>query len=213
MGILSRFKWCSLGCLIGVIMLVCISVFIPGDVTNAVKQLANSNVAHELRALTEPAAVEEPPLIEVVVEAVGMSRIDMNPVVLLKEKAGERYLPIWIGLAEANAISVVIEGTSVERPLTSDLLRSVIDTLGASVDSIVINDLKNNTFYASLVLNAKWMQVEVDSRPSDAIGIAVRARAPIYVKEEVLDKAGIQLDQEMDNIIVNLEGSKADIRL
>ncbi len=92
----------------------------------------------------------------------------------------------------------------MERPLTPDLLSSVIDTLGASVDSIVINDLRDNTFYASLILNVDWMQVEVDSRPSDAIAIAVRVRAPIYVEEAVLDKAGIQFDHEIDQHIIML---------
>ena len=213
MGILSRVKWCSLGCLIGVLVLVGVSVFIPGEVTNAVRWVANNDVACKVRALTEQEAVVEPTLIEMVVETVGVSRIDNAPVVILKEKAGEGYLPIWIGLAEANAISVILEGVSVERPLTSDLLCSVIDRLGASVDSIVINDLRDNTFYASLILNVNWMQVEVDSRPSDAIAIAVRVRAPIYVEEAVLDKAGIQFDHEIDKHIIMLEKSRPGVSL
>ena len=94
----------------------------------------------------------------------------------------------------------------MERPLTSDLLRSVIDKLEAKVDSVVINDLRDNTFYARLILNANWMQVEVDSRPSDAIAIALRFRAPIYVEEAVLEKAGIQLDHEMGELIVMHQG-------
>jgi len=131
----------------------------------------------------------------------------------LKEKVGERYLPIWIGLAEANAISVILEGVSVERPLTSDLLCSVIDTVGAGVNSIIINDLRNQTFYASLILNVNWMQVEVDSRPSDAIAIAVRVRAPIYVEEAVLEKAGIQFDHEIDKHIIMLGKDRPDVSL
>jgi len=198
MGRLRRVKWYLLGCLIGALVLVGVSVFIPGQLTNAVRWVANSDFASKARALTEQEAAKEPTLIEMVVEAIGMSKVDYMPVVILKEKAGERYLPIWIGLAEANAISVVLEGASVERPLTPDLLCSVIDTLGARVDSIVINDLRNNTFYARLILNADWMQVEVDSRPSDAIAIAVRVGAPIYVEEAVLDEAGIEYDHEME---------------
>ena len=213
MGILSRLKWCLLGCLIGAFVLVGVSVFIPGELTNAVRWVANNNFASKVRALTEQEAVVEPTLIEMVVETVGMSKVDYAPVVILKEKAGERYLPIWVGLAEANAISVILEGVSVERPLTSDLLCSVIDRLGSSVDSIVINDLRNHTFYASLILNVNWMQVEVDSRPSDAIAIAVRVRAPIYVEEAVLDKAGIQFDHEIDQHIIMLEKGRPDVSL
>ena len=213
MGRLSRVKWCLLGCLIGALVLVGVSVFIPGEVTDAVKWVANNNVASRVRALTEREAVREPTLIEMVVETISMSKVDYAPVVVLKEKAGERYLPIWIGLAEANAISVILEGVSVERPLTSDLLCSVVDGLGASIDYIVINDLRDNTFYASLILNVDWMQVEVDSRPSDAIAIAVRVRAPIYVEEAVLDKAGIQFDREMDKIIVHVEKGKLGVNL
>ena len=204
MGRLSRVKWCLLGCLIGALVLVGVSVFIPGEVTDAVKWVANNNFASRVRALTEREAVREPTLVEMVVETISMSKVDYAPVVVLKEKAGERYLPIWIGLAEANAISVILEGVSVERPLTSDLLCSVVDGLGASIDYIVINDLRDNTFYASLILNVDWMQVEVDSRPSDAIAIAVRVRAPIYVEEAVLDKAGIQFDHEIDQHIIML---------
>lgn len=213
MGILSRLKWCLLGCLTGALVLVVISVFFPGELTNAVKLVANNNLAYKVRAFTEQEAVKEATLIEMVVETVGVSRIDYTPVVILKEKAGERYLPIWIGPAEANAISVILEGVSVERPLTPDLLRSVIDRLGASVDSIVINDIRDNTFYAGLILDVSWMQVEVDSRPSDAIAIAVRVRAPIYVEEAVLNEAGIQLDQETGNTIVYIEEDRPGVAL
>ena len=204
MSRLGRVKWCLLGCLIGVLVLVGVSVFIPGKLTNAVEWVGNNNFACKVRALTEEEAVKEPTLIEMFVETIGMSEIDYQPVVILKEKAGERYLPIWIGLAEANAISVILEGVSVERPLTSDLLCSVINRLGGSVNFIVINDIRNHTFYASLILDVNWTQMEVDSRPSDAIAIAVRVRAPIYVEEAVLDKAGIPLDHEIDKHIIML---------
>lgn len=204
MGILSRLKWCLLGCLIGALVFVGVSIFIPGGLTNAVRLVANNNFACEVRALTEREVVKEPALIEMVIETISMSEIDYTPIVILKEKAGERYLPVSIGFAEANAISVILEGASVERPLTPDLLCSVTDTLGASVNSIVINDLRNGIFYASLILKVNWTQVKVDSRPSDAIAIAVRVRAPIYVEKAVLDKAGIQLDHEIGEQIVSL---------
>ncbi len=213
MGKLSRAKWCLLGCLVGAFVLVGVSVFIPGKLADAIKVVANSGFAYQVRALTEQEAVEETTPIEVVIDSIGMSVVGNQPVVILREKAGERYLPIWIGFAEANAISVIIEGASVKRPLTADLLGSVIDTLGASVDSIVINDLRDNTFYAILILNVDWMQMEVDSRPSDAIAIAVRVRAPIYVEEAVLDKAGMQFDHEMDNIIMRIEKGRSAVGL
>lgn len=202
MGVLSRLRWCSLGCLIGAFIFLCVAVFVPGQLTNAVRWVADNDFGYKLRALTGQGAVEEPALVEMVVEAIGVSKIDGAPVVILKEKSGERYLPIWIGLAEANAISVVLEGVAVERPLTSDLLRSVIDKLGARVDSIVINDLRDNTFYASIFISVNWMRMEIDSRPSDAIAIAVRVRAPIYAEEAVLEKAGVPLEQETDKPII-----------
>ena len=114
----------------------------------------------------------------------------------LKERGGERYLPIVIGPAEANAISVVLEGIEMPRPLTPDLLRSIIDRIGVSVDSIVITDIQNNTFYANIILNANWTKIEIDARPSDAIAVALRVRAPIYVEESVLDKLGIQPEHD-----------------
>jgi bifunctional DNase/RNase len=117
-------------------------------------------------------------------------------VVILKEKVSDRYLPIWIGPNEADAIAVKLQGVAVPRPLTHDLLTSVIDILGAAVNSIVVNDLKNDTFFARVILDVDGKQVEVDSRPSDALALAVRTGVPIYADESVLDKAGILLDGE-----------------
>jgi bifunctional DNase/RNase len=131
-------------------------------------------------------------------------------VVILKEKAAERYLPIWIGPAEADAIAVKLQGATVPRPLSHDLLHSVIGALGATLNSIVINDLKSDTFYAKIILNVDGRQMEVDSRPSDAIALAVRAEVPIYVEEAVLDKAGILLDKETGQPISEEEKEGAD---
>lgn len=115
-------------------------------------------------------------------------------VVLLKEKTSERYLPIFIGPAEANAIAIKLRGEQVPRPLTHDLMRSVIDSLGASIDSVIVSDLKNDTFYAKIILNVNGGQMEVDSRPSDAFALALTAgEVPIFADESVLDKAGISL--------------------
>ena len=135
-------------------------------------------------------------MIEMVIDSIRVSLVNYQRVVILKEKAAERYLPIWIGPAEADAIAVRIQGATVPRPLSHDLLHSVIGALGATLNSIVINDLKSDTFYAKIILNVDGAQMEVDSRPSDALALAVRAEVPIYVEESVLDKAGILLDKE-----------------
>ncbi len=135
-------------------------------------------------------------MIEMTIDSIRVSLMNYQRVVILKEKMAERYLPIWIGPAEADAIAVKLQGVTVPRPLTHDLLHSVIDALGATINSIIVSELKNDTFYAKIVLNVDGGQLEVDSRPSDALALAVRAEVPIYVEETVLDKASILLDKE-----------------
>ncbi len=135
-------------------------------------------------------------MIEMVIDSIRVSLMNYQRVVILKEKESDRYLPIWIGPAEADAIAVKLQDVTVPRPLTHDLLRSVIDALGATVNSIIVSELKNDTFYAKIVLSVDGGQMEVDSRPSDALALAVRADVPIYADELVLDKAGIFLDKE-----------------
>jgi bifunctional DNase/RNase len=135
-------------------------------------------------------------MIEMVVDSIRVSLMNYQRVVILKEKASERYLPIWIGPAEADAIAVKVQEVSVPRPLTHDLLYSIITALGASTNSVLLSDLKNDTFYAKIVLNSGDRKMEVDSRPSDALALAVRAGVPIYAEEAVLDKGGILLDKE-----------------
>ena len=135
-------------------------------------------------------------MIEMTIDSIRVSLMNYQRVVILKEKNAQRFLPIWIGPSEADAIAVKLQGASVPRPLTHDLLRSVVDTLGASVNSIVVCDLKNDTFYAKIILNVDGKQLEVDSRPSDALALAVRVDVPIYVDDSVLDKAGILLDKD-----------------
>ena len=132
-------------------------------------------------------------MIEMIVDSIRVSLMNYQRVVILKEKITDRYLPIWIGAAEADAIAVKLQGVHVPRPLTHDLLQSLIDSLGASINSIVVSDLQNDTFFAKIVLIVDGGQMEVDSRPSDAIALAVRVDAPIYAEEVVLDKAGIVL--------------------
>jgi len=135
-------------------------------------------------------------MIEMIIDSIRVSLMNYQRVVILKEKAADRYLPIWIGPAEADAIAVKLQDVTVPRPLTHDLLRSVIDALGATINSIIVSELKNDTFYAKIILNVDGGQMEVDSRPSDALALAVRAGVPIYAEEVVLDKAGILLDKE-----------------
>jgi bifunctional DNase/RNase len=117
-------------------------------------------------------------------------------VVILKEEGTNRYLPIWIGPAEADAIAVKLQNIELSRPLTHDLLQSVISTLGASVDYIVVSGLKEDTFYARLALSIDGVKLDIDARPSDALALAVRVGAPIYAEESVLEKAGIILEEE-----------------
>ena len=135
-------------------------------------------------------------MIELTIESIRVSLMNYQRVVILKEKDSDRYLPIWIGPAEADAIAVRLQEVSVARPLTHDLLRSVIDSLGASVDYVIVNDLSNDTFFARIMLQIDGRVMEIDSRPSDAIALAVRVQVPIYADESVLEKAGVKLDQE-----------------
>jgi len=135
-------------------------------------------------------------MLEMVIESIRVSTLNYQRVVILKEKEAERYLPIWIGPAEADAIAVKLQDYKVPRPLTHDLLGSVINTLGASVDSIVVCDLRDDTFFAKIILAANGNRLEVDSRPSDAIALAVRTESPIFAEEAVLEKAGIIIDPE-----------------
>ncbi len=148
-------------------------------------------------------------MIEMTVDSIRVSLMNYQRVVILKEKAAERYLPIWIGPAEADAIAVKLQGVTVPRPLTHDLLCSVIDALGATINSIIVSDLKNDTFYAKIIVNVDGEQLEIDSRPSDALALAVRAEVSIYAEEAVLDKAGILLDRETGKPI-SLAGETAD---
>jgi len=135
-------------------------------------------------------------VIEMTIESIRVSLMNYQRVVILKEKESDRYLPIWIGPAEADAIAVRLQEVAVARPLTHDLLRSIIDTLGASVEYVIVNDLSNDTFFARIMLQIDGRSLEIDSRPSDAIALAVRAQVPIFAEDSVLDKAGVTLDQE-----------------
>jgi bifunctional DNase/RNase len=133
---------------------------------------------------------------EVNIDSIRMSLMSYQRVVVLKEKSADRYLPIWIGPAEAEAIAIQLQQMAVQRPLTHDLLRSIIQALGATVQSVIVHDLANETFFARIVLDISGRSLEIDSRPSDALALAVRVKVPIFVEESVLDKAGVMPDQD-----------------
>jgi bifunctional DNase/RNase len=135
-------------------------------------------------------------LIELTIESIRVSLMNYQRVVILREKESDRYLCIWIGPAEADAIAVQLQDVSVPRPLTHDLLRAVIDQMGGTVNHILVNDLANDTFYARIVLDVNGNPMEIDSRPSDAIALAVRAKVPIFADESVLERAGVMLDRD-----------------
>ena len=135
-------------------------------------------------------------MIELTIEGIRVSLQNYQRVVILKEKESERYLPIWIGPAEADAIAVRLQDVSVARPLTHDLLRDVLEKMGAQVESVVVNDLANDTFYARIIVTLNGERMDIDSRPSDAIALAVRAHVPIFAEDAVMEKAGVMLDQD-----------------
>jgi uncharacterized protein len=111
------------------------------------------------------------------------------PIILLRDRDGQRVLPIWVGASEANAIALQIENITTPRPMTHDLLRNVIHDLKAEIRKVVVSDLKDNTFYALIHLEVNGEALAVDARPSDAIALALRARAPIFVEDRVIDNA------------------------
>ena len=127
--------------------------------------------------------------IEMTIKGLMVDPITNMPIVILRDKDGQRVLPIWVGIFEANAIALQIENISTPRPMTHDLLRNVIQDLKASVQKIVVSDLQENTFYALIYLGVNGDTVAIDARPSDAIALALRTKAPIFVEEAVIDNA------------------------
>lgn len=137
----------------------------------------------------------------IAMELVGV-RIELptnQPIVLLREAAGERYLPIWIGAVEATAIAFALEGVEPQRPLTHDLLKNVLEGLGAKVERVVVNDLRDGIFYADLVLTSADAEFVISARPSDAIALAARTGSPLFATNDVLDEAGVEIREERDD--------------
>jgi uncharacterized protein len=123
-----------------------------------------------------------------------------QPIVLLREKEGERFLPIWIGAMEATAIAFALQGIVTARPMTHDLMKNVLEELGVRIDRIVITELRDGTFYAVIQMQQNGSSYEVSSRPSDAIALAVRVNVPVFANEEVLTEASIVIrdDEEQE---------------
>ena len=135
---------------------------------------------------------------EMVVESVRVHMLSSQHVVILKDTERDRYLPIWIGPWEANAIAMRLQGLTPERPLTHDLFSATLQELGVGVKQIIVTDLSEETFRARLILELDGRAVEMDARPSDAIALAIRLRVPIYATDVVLDRAGVEPEADED---------------
>jgi bifunctional DNase/RNase len=122
--------------------------------------------------------------------------------VVLKETGSRRYLPIWIGPFEADAITIELQGVEIARPLTHDLLKNAIEKLGAEIEQVAITELHDDTFFATISLRVGSRRMDLDSRPSDAIALAVRAQVPVYVDDGVLGQAGISPEPDLEGAAV-----------
>ncbi|MBK5296400.1 MAG: bifunctional nuclease family protein [Vicinamibacteria bacterium] len=127
--------------------------------------------------------------IEMTIKGLMVDPVTNMPIIILRDEAGDRVLPIWVGIFEANAIALQIENVATPRPMTHDLLRNVIQDLDGAVQKVVVSELKENTFFAVIYLTVRGEAVLIDARPSDAIALALRTKAPIYVEEDVIDNA------------------------
>ncbi|MBP7600185.1 MAG: bifunctional nuclease family protein [Thermoflexales bacterium] len=139
-------------------------------------------------------------MVEVKIESIRVSLMSQHRVVILKELESNRYLPIWIDPYVADAITIHLQEQQSPRPLTHDLALKIVDELGGKVDRIIVSELKNDVFYARVILKVGAREVIIDSRPSDAVALAVRADCPIFVENEVMDKAGVIPDDEDESV-------------
>ncbi|MBN2378750.1 bifunctional nuclease family protein [candidate division WOR-3 bacterium] len=146
------------------------------------------------------------------VEVHGVS-LDLNnaPVLLLREKGGQRVLPIWVGPIEASAITYAARREPFERPLTLDVIKRIIETLGGKVERVIITGLKDNTYYANLVLSHADDVISIDARPSDSVAIAVHLRAPIFVDDELMDAQGKEISEDEETKLDELKDNLRDI--
>jgi len=137
-------------------------------------------------------------MVEVTIDSIRVSLMSQHRVVILKDVDSDRYLPIWIGPFEAEAITVTLQEVEVPRPLTHDLLKNVITTMGGVVERIVVSELRDEVFYARIVMEANGKHLEIDSRPSDALALAVRLHVPVYIEEAVMEKAAVLPEDEVE---------------
>lgn len=137
-------------------------------------------------------------MVKVTIDSVRVSLMSQHRIVVLKDVDAARYLPIWIGPFEADAITIQLQNVEVARPLTHDLLKSAIEQLGAKIEQVAITDLRNDTFYAEITLRVDGRRMQIDSRPSDAIALAVRAQVPVYIADAVMDQAAIAPERDLD---------------
>lgn len=137
-------------------------------------------------------------MVEVVIDSIRVSLMSPQRIVILKELDSERFLPIWIGPFEADAITLSLQELEVARPMTHDLLRNILQVLGAQVLQVKITELREDVFYACIVISVNGREMEIDSRPSDALALAVRVHVPIFVAEVVMDEAASIPEAEVD---------------
>jgi bifunctional DNase/RNase len=133
---------------------------------------------------------------EMVIYGVSFDLVGKQPIVLLKTAEGNKYLPIWIGHSEAAAILMKLQGTTTPRPLTHDLVTNLLEQLDAQVTRIVVTELRENTFYATITIQQNGSEIEIDSRPSDAIALAVRVEAPIFAADRVIEDSAVEFEGE-----------------
>ena len=136
---------------------------------------------------------------EMVIYGVSFDMVGKQPIVLLKTSKGNKFLPIWIGHAEAAAILMKLQGADTPRPMTHDLFSDMLAELNAEIARITVTELRENTFYAQITLKAAASEIEIDSRPSDALALAVRSDAPIFAADKVIEESGIEFEHEVED--------------
>ena len=139
-----------------------------------------------------------PGMVEVTIDSIRVSLMSQHRIVILKDVDSERFLPIWIGQYEAEAITVSLQQMEVSRPLTHDLIRNILRELGAEVKQVNIIELKDDVFFARIVLQVNGKEMEIDSRPSDALALSVRVNVPVFVADEVMREAATEPEEDLD---------------
>ncbi len=147
-------------------------------------------------------------MVRVSIDSVRVSLMSQHRIVVLKDADTTRYLPIWIGPFEADAITIQLQNVEVARPLTHDLLKASIERLGGEIEQVAITELRNDTFYAEITVRLNTRRLQIDARPSDAIALAVRAGVPVYVAESVLAQASIAPERDLDTGVAGVEAGE-----